>query len=69
VVVDVEGNGQQPLDLLELAVVPIIGGIIGEPSSWLVKPDTRLPISRARFTASPTAPLSTPPHSTPSNPR
>jgi DNA polymerase III epsilon subunit-like protein len=38
-VVDVEGNGQQPPDLVELAVVPIVGGIIGEPSSWLVRPD------------------------------
>lgn len=40
VVVDVEGNGTQPPDLVELAVVPIIGGVIGEPSSWLVRPDT-----------------------------
>jgi len=40
VVVDVEGNGAQPPDLVELAVVPIIGGVIGEPSSWLVRPDT-----------------------------
>lgn len=40
VVVDVEGNGAQPPDLVELATVPIIGGVIGEPSSWLVKPDT-----------------------------
>jgi len=39
VVVDVEGNGQQPPDLVELAVVPIIGGVIGEPVSWLVRPD------------------------------
>jgi len=39
VVVDVEGNGQQPPDLVELAVVPIVGGAIGEPVSWLVKPD------------------------------
>ncbi|WNV85036.1 exonuclease domain-containing protein [Umezawaea sp. Da 62-37] len=39
VVVDVEGNGQQPPDLVELAAVPIVGGIIGEPTSWLVKPD------------------------------
>ncbi|MGE5287661.1 MAG: exonuclease domain-containing protein [Micromonosporaceae bacterium] len=39
VVVDVEGNGQQPPDLVELATVPIVGGIIGEPVSWLVKPD------------------------------
>lgn len=42
VVVDVEGNGQQPPDLVELAAVPIIGGIIGEPVSWLVKPDTSI---------------------------
>jgi exodeoxyribonuclease X len=40
--VDVEGNGQQPLDLVELATVPIVGGIIGEPVSWLVKPDIAL---------------------------
>jgi exodeoxyribonuclease X len=40
VVVDVEGNGQQPPDLVELAAVPIIGGVIGEPVSWLVRPDT-----------------------------
>ena len=38
-VVDVEGNGQQPPDLVELAVVPIIDGTIGTPVSWLVKPD------------------------------
>ncbi|BBJ39975.1 hypothetical protein SSPO_026930 [Streptomyces antimycoticus] len=39
VVVDVEGNGHQPPDLVELAAVPIVGGVIGEPVSWLVKPD------------------------------
>lgn len=39
VVVDVEGNGQQPPDLVELAAVPIVGGIIGEPMTWMVKPD------------------------------
>jgi exodeoxyribonuclease X len=37
-VVDVEGNGQQPADLVELAVVPIVGGIIGQRASWLMKP-------------------------------
>jgi exodeoxyribonuclease X len=37
-VVDVEGDGQQPPDLVELAVVPIVGGIIGCPACWLVKP-------------------------------
>lgn len=40
VVVDVEGNGQQPPDLVELAVVPIVDGIIGEPRSWLMRPET-----------------------------
>jgi len=38
-VVDVEGNGQQPPDLVELAVVAIVGGEIQEPTSWLVKPE------------------------------
>ncbi len=40
VVVDVEGNGQQPPDLVELAVVPIVGGVIGTLASWLARPDT-----------------------------
>jgi len=38
-VVDVEGNGQQPPDLVELAMVPIIGGAVGEPIEWMVRPD------------------------------
>ena len=38
-VVDVEGNGQQPPDLVELAIVPIVGGEIGEARSWLVRPE------------------------------
>ncbi|KDA40554.1 DNA polymerase III subunit epsilon [Frankia sp. B2] len=38
-VVDVEGNGQQPPDLVELAVVPITGGAIGEPTAWLLRPE------------------------------
>jgi DNA polymerase III epsilon subunit-like protein len=42
VVVDVEGNGQQPPDLVELATVPIVGGVVGEPLSWLVKPDASI---------------------------
>jgi exodeoxyribonuclease X len=37
-VADVEGNGQQPPDLVELAVLPITDGTIGEAVSWLVKP-------------------------------
>ncbi|MFD9739667.1 PolC-type DNA polymerase III [Umezawaea sp. NPDC059074] len=39
VVVDVEGNGHQPPDLVELAAVPITEGVIGRPTGWLVKPD------------------------------
>jgi exodeoxyribonuclease X len=39
VVIDVEGNGHQPPDLVELAAVPITSGVIGEPSNWLVRPD------------------------------
>jgi hypothetical protein len=38
VAVDVEGNGQQPPRLVELAVVPIDAGVIGDPVSWLVRP-------------------------------
>lgn len=38
-VVDVEGNGQQPPDLVELAVVPITAGVIGEPTAWLLRPE------------------------------
>ncbi|WP_250281048.1 3'-5' exonuclease [Frankia sp. CiP1_Cm_nod2] len=39
VVVDVEGNGQQPPDLVELAAVPIVGGVVGDAVSWLVRPE------------------------------
>jgi exodeoxyribonuclease X len=38
VVVDVEGNGQHPPDLVEAACVPVIHGRIGAPRSWLVRP-------------------------------
>jgi DNA polymerase III epsilon subunit-like protein len=38
VVVDVEGNGQQPPDLLEAACVPIDGGQPGILQTWLVRP-------------------------------
>lgn len=40
VVVDVEGNGQRPPDLVELAVVPVVGGVIKEARTWLVRPET-----------------------------
>lgn len=38
VVIDVEGNGARPPELVELAVVPIIAGQIGQTRSWLVRP-------------------------------
>lgn len=38
-VVDLEGNGQRPPEMVELAVVPVAGGMIGEPLSWLVRPE------------------------------
>lgn len=38
-VVDVEGNGQQPPDLVEIAVVPVSASLeIGPFRSWLVRP-------------------------------
>lgn len=38
-VVDVEGNGHQPPDLVELGIVPIIDGVIGELVTWLFQPE------------------------------
>ncbi|MFI6705456.1 exonuclease domain-containing protein [Nonomuraea sp. NPDC050478] len=37
-VADVEGNGQRPPDLVELAIVLIDDGVIKDPLTWLVKP-------------------------------
>ena len=52
-VADVEGNGQQPPDLVEVAVLPITDGALGEPVSWLARPPrpiTRLAASVHRIT-------------------
>lgn len=38
VVVDVEGNGQRQPDLVEVAVVPVVGGTVGAATAWLVRP-------------------------------
>ncbi|MCF4123006.1 3'-5' exonuclease [Antribacter sp. KLBMP9083] len=38
VVIDVEGNGARPPELVELAVVPIRAGQVGSPGTWLVRP-------------------------------
>ncbi|MET9272157.1 3'-5' exonuclease [Kribbella sp. NPDC003557] len=37
-VVDVEGNGQRPADLVEISIVAVNSGLIGPPRSWLVRP-------------------------------
>lgn len=37
-VIDVEGNGQQPPEIVEIAVVPVDGLAVGAPASWLVMP-------------------------------
>lgn len=37
-VVDIEGNGQRPPDIVEVAVVPVDGGAVGSYRSWLVRP-------------------------------
>jgi len=38
VVVDVEGNGQSPQEIIEIAIVPISNGQIAPPKSWLIRP-------------------------------
>lgn len=44
-VVDLEGNGFQPPDIVELAIVTLEqGSIIGSPAVWLLKPEQ--PITR-----------------------
>lgn len=43
-VVDLEGNGFSPPDLVELGIITIDGGVRGETRTWLVRPDQ--PISR-----------------------
>jgi DNA polymerase III epsilon subunit-like protein len=41
-VVDVEGNGGHPPEIVELAIVPIIGGEIGAAQAWLLRPPTKI---------------------------
>jgi DNA polymerase III epsilon subunit-like protein len=43
VVVDVEGNGQQPPEIIEIAALPIDDGQLGSATTWLIKP--RKPIN------------------------
>lgn len=39
-VVDVEGNGQNPPEVIEIAIIPVAGTVVspGDTRSWLVKP-------------------------------
>lgn len=38
VAIDVEGNGQTPQEIIEIAIVPILNKEIGNPRSWLIRP-------------------------------
>lgn len=48
-VVDVEGNGQRPPDLVELAAVPVEEGTVGAPRAWLVRPHRPITGMARRF--------------------
>jgi exodeoxyribonuclease X len=48
-VVDVEGNGQQPPDLVEISIVTIQKGTIGPANSWLVRPPRPITSMARRF--------------------
>lgn len=40
IVVDVEGNGQQPPEIIEIAVLPVDGEVQGEHlRSWMIRPE------------------------------
>lgn len=41
-VLDLEGNGQQPPDLVELAVIPVDAGAPGPARAWLIKPGQKI---------------------------
>jgi DNA polymerase III epsilon subunit-like protein len=48
-VVDVESNGQQPPDLVEISIVTIQKGTIGPANSWLVRPPRPIKPMARRF--------------------
>lgn len=48
-VVDVEGNGQRPPDLVEVSIVAIQGGLTGQPRTWLVRPPRPITPMARRF--------------------
>ncbi|MDP9843148.1 hypothetical protein [Streptosporangium lutulentum] len=47
--VDVEGNGQQPPDLVEISIVAIESGTIGRPRNWLIRPPRPITAMARRF--------------------
>ncbi|WP_327634541.1 3'-5' exonuclease [Kribbella sp. NBC_00482] len=48
-VVDVEGNGQQPPDLVEISIIAIKDGLIGQARTWLVCPPRPITPMARRF--------------------
>lgn len=48
-VVDVEGNGQRPPDLVEISIVAIKDGLIGKAKNWLVRPPRPITPMARRF--------------------
>ena len=47
IVVDVEGNGQQPPEIVELAAVPIEDGVLGRPLREMTVASTLLDVLRS----------------------
>ncbi len=41
-VIDIEGNGAQPPDLVELGLVRVDSGVLGGLTTWLVRPEQRI---------------------------
>lgn len=48
-VVYINRSGQTPPDAVEMSVVPIVGGTIGEPKTWLLCPDLSITTTATRM--------------------
>jgi exodeoxyribonuclease X len=48
-IVDVEGNGGQPSDLVELAVIHVDAGVAATAKSWLVRPNQEISVIATRI--------------------
>ncbi|TGA73268.1 3'-5' exonuclease [Aliivibrio fischeri] len=42
VIIDVEGNGQTPQEIIELSIVPVFCEQISKPYTWLIRPKMRV---------------------------